>query len=328
MKTLVDALAKEGAQARIVAGATDLILELERGVRKGIETLVDVSRIPGQDRITLDERGWFHLGPLVTHNHIVASRVMRERAYPLARAAWEVGSPQIRNRGTIAGNLITASPANDTITPLMALGAQVTLHSKDGTRPFPWMSFTWACARPKCRDDEMLVDISFPAMQGNQRGTFIKFALRQAQAISLVNVAILLSFDTKDSVTRASITYGAVAPTIIHAHEAEQFLQGKVLDDETIQKAAILCQEACKPISDVRGSAGFRRTIARVIAQRGLRFDRCWNRDGKGSRKARSSCGAARSPETVHVSKTGQRWGLKPDCDPHQWTGAHFPFRA
>lgn len=268
---VIDTLSKEGSQARIVAGATDLILELERGVRKGIETLVDVSRIPDQDGIILDEKGWFHLGPLVTHNHCVASRLIYKRAYPLARAAWEVGSPQIRNRGTIAGNLITASPANDTITPLMALGARVTLRSKTATRQIPLEEFYLGVRKTQLRDDEILVDISFPAMEENQRGIFIKFALRQAQAISLVNIAILLTFDITGVISKASITYGAVAPTIIHAREAEQFLQGKIPDEQTIQQAAYLCQQACKPISDVRGSASFRKTIARVIAQRGLR---------------------------------------------------------
>ncbi|MES0360234.1 MAG: FAD binding domain-containing protein, partial [Anaerolineales bacterium] len=133
----LDILSERGEKARIVAGATDLILEIERGARTGIDTLVDISRIPGLDQIHLDEDELIHLGPLVTHNHCLASKLIREKAYPLAQAAWEVGSPQIRNRGTVAGNLITASPANDTISPLMALGAVVTLRSRAEERIVP-----------------------------------------------------------------------------------------------------------------------------------------------------------------------------------------------
>jgi len=267
---VLQTLKDKGERARIVAGGTDLILELERGVRKGIETLIDVTRIPNLDQITIDEDDVIHLGALVTHNHCVESKLIRERAYPLARAAWEVGAPQIRNRGTIAGNLITASPANDTITPLVALNAAVTLQSTNGTRKIPLNDFYTGVRKTMMQPDEMLVDISFPALTSAQRGTFIKLGLRRAQAISLVDVAIILDFDS-DSVRSASITLGAVAPTIIHAHEAEKYLEGKTLTDAVIAEAARLTMNASKPIDDVRGSAAYRREMVRVCTMRGLR---------------------------------------------------------
>lgn len=263
-------LTEKNGRARIVAGGTDLILELERGVRTGIETLIDVTRIPGLDRITIDEDDIIHLGPLVTHNHCVESKLIRERAYPLARAAWEVGAPQIRNRGTVAGNLITASPANDTITPLMALGASVILQSTNGARKIPLEDFYTGVRKTVMRPDEMLVDISFPAMTATQRGTFVKLALRRAQAISVINVALILDLEA-DSVKSASITLGAVAPTIIHAKEAEQYLSGKTLTEEIVAEAARLTMNASKPIDDIRGSAAYRREMVRVCTLRGLR---------------------------------------------------------
>jgi carbon-monoxide dehydrogenase medium subunit len=263
-------LEAQGERARIVAGATDLILELERGVRTGIETLIDVTRIPDLDQINIDEDDVIHLGPLVTHNHCVESRLLRARAYPLARAAWEVGAPQIRNRGTIAGNLITASPANDTITPLMALNASITLQSTKGMRTVPLKDFYKGVRKTVMQPDEMLVDISFPAMPLTAKGTFLKLALRRAQAISVVDVAIILDLNG-DTVKSASITLGAVTPIIAHAQEAEKYLAGKPLSDEVFEEAAHLSMVAARPIDDIRGSAAYRREMVRVCTLRGLK---------------------------------------------------------
>jgi xanthine dehydrogenase iron-sulfur cluster and FAD-binding subunit A len=270
---VLQTLSERGESARIVAGATDLILELERGVRKGIDTLIDVTRIPNLDHITIDEDNVIHLGPLVTHNHCVESRLIRARAYPLARAAWEVGAPQIRNRGTIAGNLITASPANDTITPLMALDASVTLQSSRGTRRVALKDFYKGVRKTVMQPDEMMVDISFPAMDVSARGTFIKLALRRAQAISIIDVALVLNLQ-QGSVKSAAIALGAVAPTILRAPDAESYLVGKSLTDDVLEEAARLTMNSCKPIDDIRGSAAYRSEMVRVCTLRGLRLVR------------------------------------------------------
>jgi xanthine dehydrogenase iron-sulfur cluster and FAD-binding subunit A len=262
-------LADEGPQARIIAGATDLWLEMERGVRTGIKTLIDVTRISGLDQISLDENNVIHLGPLVTHGECAASKIIIEQAFPLAQACYEVGAPQIRNQGTIAGNLITASPANDSITPLMALGAVLVLQSIHGKREVPLAEFYTGVRRNVMQADEMLVDIYFPALLPNQRGTFYKLGLRKAQAISLVNCAVILSFDG-ERIDNARITLGAVAPVIVHASEAEEYLKGRVLDDDAVEKAAEICKLAAKPIDDIRSSHEYRHEMIRVCVKRVL----------------------------------------------------------
>jgi carbon-monoxide dehydrogenase medium subunit len=275
-------LAERGERARIVAGGTDLILEMERGVRKGIDTLIDITRVPCLDEIVMDDAEVIHLGPMVTHNHCVASKLIVEHAFPLAQAAWEVGAPQIRNRGTVVGNLITASPANDTITPLMALGASVRLASLRGDRVVPLSEFYKGVRRSVMQPDEMMVDISFPGLRPNQRGVFIKLGLRRAQAIAVINAAIVLTFGQKSGLTGplgpsaanrldgVVITLGAVAPTIIHARNAEVYLKGLELSDTTIEHAATLAMQASQPIDDVRGSAAYRSEMVRVCVSRGL----------------------------------------------------------
>ncbi len=256
--------------AQIVAGATDLILELERGQRPGVELLIDISRIPGQDMITLDDDGWIHLGPLVTHNHCAGSELVQQKAFTLARACWQVGAPQIRNRGTVAGNIITASPANDAIPPLMALGAQLTLLSADGERTVPIEDFYTGVRKTVMKDGELMSDIAFPALAEDARSTFIKIGLRRAQAISVVNAAVVLLI-TDGRIEHSAITLGSVAPTIIHAAEAETYLIGKELQPDVIEKAAELAALAARPIDDLRGTAGYRQEMVRICTLRALR---------------------------------------------------------
>jgi carbon-monoxide dehydrogenase medium subunit len=187
----------------------------------------------------------------------------------LAKACWEVGAAQIRNRGTVAGNLITASPANDTITPLMALEAAVTLQNVAGRRTVPLKDFFVGVRQTVLAPDEMLVDITFPALNGDQVGTFLKLGLRHAQAISVVNVAVILNM-LGDTVTRARITLGSVAPTIIRAENAERFLTGKILFADVMERAGALAAQPISPISDVRGSAEYRRYMTETLIRHAL----------------------------------------------------------
>jgi carbon-monoxide dehydrogenase medium subunit len=270
VEDVVAALAEGGESARIVAGATDLILEIEQGIRTGINTLIDVTRIPDLDAITVDEDGLLHLGPLVTHNDCAASEIIRRHGLPLAQASWQVGAPQIRNRSTVAGNLITASPANDTIPPLMALDASVVLRSAEGERTVALRDFYAGLRKTVMRPNEMLVDIHFPALQpARECGAFIKLALRRAQAISVVSGAVVLGFDG-EQIERAAVTLGAVKPTIVHAEAAEEFLVGKSLEGNTISQAAELALQAAAPIDDVRSSAAYRTQMVKVAVRRML----------------------------------------------------------
>lgn len=262
-------LAEHGAKARIIAGGTDMMIELERHQRDNVSVLIDITRVAGLAEI-VESDGWLHMGPLVTHNQVVGDSRMVKYGLPLAQASWEVGAPQIRNRATVAGNLITASPANDTITPLMAMGAVVRLASVAGERDVPLSEFYTGVRKTVMRDDEMLVRIAFPMMRDSQRGMFYKLGLRRAQAISVVNVATVLDFDG-DIVTEAVITLGSVAPTIISLPDVAASLLGKTLSDAVIDEVSRAAGAVPKPIDDVRSTAEYRADMVRVLVARCLR---------------------------------------------------------
>jgi xanthine dehydrogenase iron-sulfur cluster and FAD-binding subunit A len=261
-------LAEHGPDSRVIAGGTDLLVELQRGTRQA-RVLIDVTRIGGLDRVRLDDEGLIHVGPAVTHNLAVASGLLRERGFPLALACWRVGTPQLRNRGTIAGNLVTASPANDTITALWALDARLTLRSALGERTLSFDKFYQGVRQTALAPDEMVTDVAFPALGPAQRGTFAKLALRRAHAIALVNVAVTLTFDG-DAVAKARIALGSVAPTVIRARDAESALVGRSLSDASIAGAAELAIETTACISDIRAGCDYREEMVRVLVRRAL----------------------------------------------------------
>jgi carbon-monoxide dehydrogenase medium subunit len=201
----------------------------------------------------------------------VASDLIRERALPLAQASWEVGAPQIRNRATVAGNLITASPANDTITPLIAMEAEVTLASLTGERTIKLGDFYSGFRKTVLRPDELLRAIRIPPMQERQRGVFLKLGLRRAQAISVVDAAVVVQLDGADKVCEVRIALGSVAATIVRSAAAEDFLLGRTLTADVIAEAGALASATVEPIDDVRGSAEYRSEMVKMLVVRALR---------------------------------------------------------
>ncbi len=257
-------LQEHAGTARIVAGGTDVLVELQRGV-KPTTTLIDISRLHDLKYVRR-EGDWVQLGALATHNDVVASRECVEYGLPLAQASWEVGAPQIRTRATVAGNVVTASPANDTITPLMALGAELLLASVHGTRVVPLREFYRGFRSTVLAPDELLREIRFAPLRDNQRGLFLKLGLRRAQAISVINLALVVTFDG-ELVTDARVTLGCLAPTIVHAPSVEAYLVGKRLDEPVCVEAGRLACCDVAPIDDVRGSAAYRlQTLAALVA--------------------------------------------------------------
>ena len=254
-------------RTRLVAGGTDLVVEQQRGVRPA-EHLIDLTGV-WDLRYVRQDGDVIRIGGLATHNDVLRQLDLRDALLPLAQACREIGAPQIRTRGTIAGNVVTASPANDTITPLIALGAQIVLVSAGGTRTLELEDFYTGFRSTVLARDEIVREIRFPALDVERRGIFLKLGLRRAQAISVVNVAIVLRFDGL-KIEEATIALGCVGPTIVRAPEAEGALMGNALEPATIERAAELALEAIAPIGDVRGSADYRRRAVRALIAQAL----------------------------------------------------------
>jgi xanthine dehydrogenase iron-sulfur cluster and FAD-binding subunit A len=264
----LEMLATHGGTARLIAGGTDLLLEMTRGMRPEVDTLIDLSLIPALGGIEVSNDSLL-IGAGITHNEIVTSPLVIERALPLAQACWEIASPQLRNRATVVGNLVTASPANDTITPLRALGTVLEIASATQRREVDLADFHRGVRTVDLGPDEMITGLRVRALHDNEQGLFVKVGLRKAQAISVVHVALVLEWDGP-LIRSARIALGSVAPTIVMATAAEAFLIGKRLTEEVIDEASGLVADQPSPIDDLRATASYRRSALRTATTRAL----------------------------------------------------------
>ncbi len=270
LQDALDALAAHGASARAVAGGTDLLLELSRGARAGVDTLVDLSVLEGLDAITLQD-GRVELGPLVTHADVIASPLMTAVGLPLAQACLEVGGPQLRNRATVVGNIVTASPANDTISALYALDADVTVASAaGGSRTMAITDFVTGFRSTALDPAELVTKVSFDALTEQRRGVFVKLGLRRAQAISVVHAAVVVTENSDGTVDDLRVALGSVGATIEMIDAAAAVAVGRRLS-EAADDAAAAARAAIRPIDDLRATAEYRSAVAEVVVARALR---------------------------------------------------------
>jgi CO/xanthine dehydrogenase FAD-binding subunit len=274
-KTLAEALdmlADRAPDVMPIAGGTNVVVALrERAYHSSV--LLDVSGLADLRGIR-KENGHVAVGGGTTITELVESELIAANGAPLAAAAAQLGNPLIRNRATVAGNLVDASPAADTAPPLLVLDAEVELASKDGRRVIPLDGFFVGVNETQRRPDELLVAVRWPVPGG--AAAFHKVGLRKAGACSVVTIAVRLACDEAGKCSMARIALGAVAPRPIRAHEAEDALVGTGLADEDIAAAAMLAVQATSPIDDVRSTAAYRREVSEVLVRRllgGVRTD-------------------------------------------------------
>jgi CO/xanthine dehydrogenase FAD-binding subunit len=263
----LEILRELGACARILAGGTDVVVAMKEG-RIGEDSLVDISRLSSLGEIACSD-GAVTVGSLVTHCEASESSILHELAEPLALACASVGSPQIRNRATIGGNVCHASPAGDSIPALMALGAEAHLESLEGSRWVHMDEFFLGPGKTVRQAHELLTGFRFRALARSDVRFFLKLGQRKSLAIAKVSVAGALSM-AGDTVADAAIALGAVAPMVVRAPEAEEYLKGRKLDAQTVAHAADLAAKVATPIDDVRSNAGYRREMVTVLVRRGL----------------------------------------------------------
>jgi CO/xanthine dehydrogenase FAD-binding subunit len=265
----LDILDAHRGEARIIAGGTDLVLQSERG-RIPAKVMVDITRISGLDHI--EERdGLIHIGAQVTHGLVAASSLIRSRAGVLAEACGVVGGPQIRNVGTLVGNVVNALPAADGAMALFALDAEAEVAERTGHRWTPIASLYAGVGRSTVDPTTaMVTQLRFRAFGEGETGAFERLAKRRALILPILNTAVVVGLQN-GKVQKARIAMGPVAQTPFVATQAAEALVGRTPDEASIAGAARLAAEVAQPrYSLLRGSAEYRKAMVEVLVRRAL----------------------------------------------------------
>lgn len=259
-------LADPGGQP--IAGGTDLIPLLQADKLRP-ERMIDLSHLSALRGVHLNGDGLIRIGALTTHAQLEASTLVWERATALAQAARCVGGIQTRQRGTVGGNLVHASPAADVALALLALEARVNLRSQGDARQLPLAEFLTGPGQTARRDDELVTEVII-ALPGTASGSaFRKLGKRSAMIIALVGVASVLVLEA-GLIRDARIALGSVAPTVIRAPQAEAMLRGQTPGHALFHEAGEMAQQEARPIDDFRASAEYRRRMVAVLTRRTL----------------------------------------------------------
>ena len=265
----LEILQSRNGNARIIAGGTDLIPQLKARA-KNVSCLVDISRIKELSVIE-EKNNSILVGAGVTHAQLASSPLIRKRALVLAEAALAIGSPLIRNQGTIAGNIINAQPAADTAVALFSLDAQVEISTIKGNKTIPIDKLYDGIGISKIDSTaEIVTAVCFKCLEDNQGSSFQRLAQRKALALPMLNAAAVVMIN-KNNFDEARITVAPVAPLPFRAHKAEAALKGTAIDAESINKAADLAAMESQPRdSALRGSSEYRREMVTVLVRRAL----------------------------------------------------------
>jgi len=260
-------LARFGRRARVLAGGTDLLVKMKHGLAAP-EILVSLKKLTELKEIRFDPDRGVVIGAAVTHNELINSPLVREKYPSVAEAARQLGNNQIRHRGTVGGNLVNAVPSADLPPLLIALNAAVRLVGNAGERTLPLEEIFTGPNQTVLAADEILTEVIIPA-QRTTGSVYLKFGLRRSGALAVAGVAVSVTME-KGFCRDARIVLGAVAPTPLRAKQAEAVLREKTLTPELLAEAGVCAAAEARPISDLRGSAEYRRDLVRVLTRRAL----------------------------------------------------------